>query len=347
MSLTSHINNLESPVRQFMEAKFPNNRLIQKVARPTIVNYAPATIRPMDVLPYGTIGMALDYRIRYYFDNTEYTRSVAFGGASILHPNLLQDCIRLLKTSSAWKQEPGITTKEWARFKRGEENAVVLFFVNLSKTIDTLKPAGKRLSLEDEGNLCRHCVILALYEEILRAGSRIQSPLFQVEEDTLNNLLAIPADHWIDDLCTLSWAFHDNFQYLLKCEQVVLNPGFHGSGNVGGADADMILDNCLIDIKTTMNPSLDKLWLYQLLGYVLLDYRDIYEIRSVAILYARQGFLLRWELKDLLADMCGNTEPPDLVKLRNEFQHMIGKERDEQLGQFNKVKVFDGINSSI
>ena len=41
-----------------------------------------------------------------------------------------------------------------------------------------------------------------------------------------------------------------------------------GSHDVGGTDADLIVDTCLIDNKSTKNPRLDKWWLYQLLVLV-------------------------------------------------------------------------------
>lgn len=36
------------------------------------------------------------------------------------------------------------------------------------------------------------------------------------------------------------------------CEPRILNPLFAGSGEIGGADADLIAAGCLIDVKTTV-----------------------------------------------------------------------------------------------
>jgi hypothetical protein len=280
--------------------------------------------------------MALDYRIRFYLDITHYERLIAFTGAARLHLNgymgLHEDCKRLLNESLM-----PFNADQPAKHDRGEEEITALFFASLVRTICTVKPVGRRLKPDAERTLCRHCVILALYEQLYRAGLQISSPLFQVERGSLSDILSIPADHWIDDLCTLSWLFYDNFENLIKADGVNLNPVFCGSGHVGGADADMILDNCLIDIKATVRPGLDKLWLYQLLGYVLLDYRDVHKIRSIAVLYARQGFMLRWELDEIMCVMCGNYKPPSLADLRKEFQEMIVRERETR-AQFNVVK---------
>ena len=52
-----------------------------------------------------------------------------------------------------------------------------------------------------------------------------------------------------------------------------LNPTFGlASLLVGGADADLLLDNTLIDIKTTKDPKFSYLYFNQLMGYVLLHY---------------------------------------------------------------------------
>ncbi len=51
----------------------------------------------------------------------------------------------------------------------------------------------------------------------------------------------------------------------------ILNPAFNDASKlVGGADADVILDSSIIEIKTTKDLRLDRRDLYQLLGYYLL-----------------------------------------------------------------------------
>ena len=58
-------------------------------------------------------------------------------------------------------------------------------------------------------------------------------------------------------------------------DSVVCGPSFDGSAFVGGADADLIVDGCLYDVKTTMKPrrGLPRS-VRQLLGYALLDWND-------------------------------------------------------------------------
>ena len=212
MSLTSRLEDTKSAVRLFMDASFPNIRPIQIEARPTIVNFMPATILPSAALPYGTIGTALDYRLRYYFAVTECQNLVAFKGAAKEHPNFIPglwtDCLTLMGRLPSGLIAPNYDV----------EHTDALFFAHLCQTLETLQPVGRRLDREDEILLCRLCVVLALYEEIFRTGTDLKSPLSKVAEDTLEHILAIPVDHWLDDMCALSWSFHDTFAPLLQSE---------------------------------------------------------------------------------------------------------------------------------
>ncbi|WP_293123975.1 hypothetical protein [Microcoleus sp. bin38.metabat.b11b12b14.051] len=88
-----------------------------------------------------------------------------------------------------------------------------------------------------------------------------------------------------------------NFQAKDKC---YLNPTFGaGSSLVRGADADLIIDNTLIDIKVTKNLKLDRNYLDQILGYYILSLiggvnsnPDDKPIENIGIYFARHGELL-------------------------------------------------------
>jgi len=57
----------------------------------------------------------------------------------------------------------------------------------------------------------------------------------------------------------------------IKKESCFLNPTFGLASNlVGGADADLFIDNTLIDIKTTKDPKFTRLFFNQIMGYVIL-----------------------------------------------------------------------------
>jgi len=81
-------------------------------------------------------------------------------------------------------------------------------------------------------------------------------------------------------------------------ERCWLNPVFGGSVFVGGADADIIIDDTLIDIKTTKHPKLIRSDLNQIICYYILSLmggvnckeKDM-PIKNIGIYYARYGEL--------------------------------------------------------
>ena len=81
MSLTSHLDDLQSPVRKFFSDLFPNTRPVTRECGAALSNAE--TIRPTSRVPYSTLGTALDYRVRYYFSVTPSKDLVAWQGAAL------------------------------------------------------------------------------------------------------------------------------------------------------------------------------------------------------------------------------------------------------------------------
>lgn len=78
----------------------------------------------------------------------------------------------------------------------------------------------------------------------------------------------------------------------------ILNPSFGEASNlVGGADADFIIDDILIDIKTTKNLKFDREYYNQLVGYYMLsklgeiDGMNGRKIDKIGIYFSRHGLL--------------------------------------------------------
>ncbi len=108
---------------------------------------------------------------------------------------------------------------------------------------------------------------------------------------------------------------------------------FDGSGDVDGADADLVVDGCLIDIKTTIDPArLDREWVYQVFGYVLLDYHDSYELKAVGVYLTRQGRLICWPFAEWLPRLTGRTDV-SLAGLRAEFHRLVEDQRQSGLAR--------------
>ena len=118
------------------------------------------------------------------------------------------------------------------------------------------------MSDPDEHLLCRHCLVLANLESAFRAGPHVTegTPLLQKRDPTVDDLLAVHGEEAVADMAAQSRLFLETAADRLTGPHV-LNPTFDGSADVGGADADLILDTTLIDIKSTVAPKLSRSWL--------------------------------------------------------------------------------------
>lgn len=104
----------------------------------------------------------------------------------------------------------------------------------------------------------------------------------------------------------LSLVRPEHFRAKRRC---VLNPTFgRGSELVGGADGDLIIDDTLIDVKTSKHLLFEREYFNQLAGYYVLsciggvDDCAKAKIRYLAIYYARYGFLHRIAVVDCISE---------------------------------------------
>ncbi len=293
MSLTSHLNDKTSPIGQFIKQHFSQTTALTKDANRQLKDVS--TLRPLESAeesyPYGSLGAAFDYRARYAFAITPYQQLVAWHGALLL----------------------SIAGGSYSR------RLVKDFFEKLDVTLKTVQPVGKRLDTVDEHTLDRYCFVLSLFEQVFRSSAYVQGPLMQpTVKHSVEELLAIPQVAWLDDLRAMFMLFYDRYHHLLS-RPAILNPVFAGSVDIGGADADMIVEGCLIDMKASISPQIKADFLYQLAGYVLLDYNDMYHITSVGIYMARQGLLFKWSVPVFLSELTGDNTL-SLASLRREFR---------------------------
>jgi len=91
-------------------------------------------------------------------------------------------------------------------------------------------------------------------------------------------------------------------------ELCLLNPTFgEASKLVKGADADLVIDDALIDIKTTKQPKFTRAYLNELIGYyVLYELGGIpnapveLKIENLGIYYSRYGELYTFPVKEAI-----------------------------------------------
>lgn len=324
MTLTWYIRNKDSIISEFFSTIFPGstafctktNKLMKDVE----------TIRPAQRVPYDLVGIAIDYRIRYYFDVTEKEDLAAWEGSGSLC-NRPKEIEWEGGRATSWPSS-FVNTSPSEIPVLGPDAIPVLseervdeFFDSLSSTLERINPVGRKLESADEALLNQYCFLLAHFEKVYR--SKILDPIFQEQPYTsVDELLAIAQPHVIDDLSELSWHFYENTPDLTSTK-AILNPDFEGSKDLP-ADADLILDGYLFDIKATINPKVTSELLYQLLGYILLDYSDSYSISGAGFYFARQGLWLHWPLDQFLKELT-KQDDVSLDELRIRFEQVIAK----------------------
>lgn len=89
----------------------------------------------------------------------------------------------------------------------------------------------------------------------------------------------------------------------------IYNPTFNESLTklIGGADADLVyehpkLGGCLLDLKTTKNPKIEKTMIYQLLGYIALDSVNSFNFNQMGLYLTRQKEVVIYDLNTFLKE---------------------------------------------
>jgi hypothetical protein len=304
MSLTSRLDDRDSPVSLFMAAELPGLKELRasyRAQRPAGTS-ALRPDPPAGVWPaWGTLGQAIDHRLRYAFaDLAEPSLAVAAG-----------------MDFAAAGPDPAVT------------GAIALAAwgvrAELAGLVSQELPSGRAREIPLRGSAEEHflriCYVMAWFEEVYRTGRLWPgTPLGDAGGNlTASQLLAAVPDYAVADLQAQVHLAADRLGGLRAASQpaqVRTGPVFAGSPDVGGADADMIIGDLLLDVKASANATVKREDFYQVIGYVLLDYHDAYQIRRVGLYLARFGRLVTWPIHECLALLGAQR---DLAELRKVF----------------------------
>lgn len=324
MSLTEELKTKGSWTRSFFERRFPDLRAVKADLHKKVLGAD--TIRPADTTgyPWGTVGMAFDYRSRFNFP------------ASASLPSRWAAWVADPAASFVVASEPGLPiplVAEWGAAREIEiykdctwRRAAGAFFGTLASLLARTKPYELGVSDPDEEQLCRYCFVLGLYEQFQRTLSAWgSSPLIDLwTTGGVDELLGLCPAVAVNDLAALNAAFVASQRPLLAGE-AVLNPRFGDSALVGGADGDLIVDGAYIDIKTTIVPGKPSpsQWPWELLGYVLLDHEDRFALHSVGLYLSRQARLVTWTLDEFVSLLAGAGADTSLGPARVELHEEL------------------------
>ncbi|MEO3753602.1 UvrD-helicase domain-containing protein [Streptomyces sp. B6B3] len=299
MSLTRQLRYAVSPVSRFMAEHLPNSSAVVRDYLRRI-EALPHPIQPIDVQypNWSALGHAIDYRLRLSL-GSPLGVAVQHGITALGSPTPLRGA-----------PAPAVRTTLHAA---GQD------------LLERVNTALAHPGLFDEESLARLCFVAAFYEDVYRTGTvrRFNLLTDATPGTTLADLLtAVPA-YAVEDITRQTQLAEEPFAAFraLPRRARTCGPEFTGSTDIGGADADFILDGLLLDCKATVHPRrLGREEVYQLAGYLLLDYDDHHGIDHVGLYLSRQAALITWSVNDFLSRL-GTTKP--LPALRQRLRHHL------------------------
>lgn len=291
-SLSRELENKNSPIHAYVKENFPNTAALARIYRKEPSELLVPTVTPINNSRSSILGDAFDLLTRFMADPRYYPD---FALHPIIGENLLEEA---------------------------EDAAAVI----------------RELELDPHGELSRLagaiCWFLALTTQAFRAGGISPgsplAPYFDYcgTEDLF--LLYTDPDH--EELRQLhrvaQQKLYPIFESLSK-EYVIPGPDF-SIKNCCKADGDLIVNRTLVETKTRIGRK-NKNGFYEdalraedtraVLGYVLFDLEDKYQLEEVAFYSARYGKLFRIALAEFLEVLAG--KPVDLSEARADMRRIL------------------------
>jgi len=282
MSLTSFLKDKDVKDAFKREFKKPRLKLQGELLAPPLTNH------------YGLVGTAFDYLLRFYIKrvnpNAIERRWVSEASLHLLEMAHLHDLLEIPEVSPVIQKlkekiTENPTLSDPIVYKKVKE------IIQYSKKVrDEFIKTGKMSS-----DLYKAVLLLAQVDVIYRAG---------VVDENLGNV----DEKDIEDLKNLiSVAKPEYFKAKKIC---ILNPTFGiASQLVGGADCDLVIDDAIIDIKTTKKLDLTRNYFDQLIGYYILykiggidGMPSNCEIKKLGIYFSRYAYLLFIDVRDIIRE---------------------------------------------
>ena len=289
MSLTGHITSRRSPVWRWFDEHFAATRALGTEANRRLRGgpaSEPCAVPSVPGSDPGLVGTAVGYVLAAHLRDEGVSSTVAGSGARVLTRR-----VRDMKPSPA------------------EVERMVVARVR------ALAPAGRALDDDEWHELLRLCCVLSRFEHVFRSGAvglMLLTPLLREHAGDLNGLArACATSSTLEDLSAVSRAAIADHARLRSAADLRLGPTFAQSFALGGADADIIADGELIELKSTSQAGVvGRAELWQVVGYVLADSDDAHRIRQCTVSALRRRRSVTWdaqELVDALAD--GRSRP--------------------------------------
>jgi hypothetical protein len=343
MGLSGRLLNPRDPLRRFIQSQFAHVDTIRRDLREraSILNFVPPNV---EKYVFARIGWALDYRLRLYFAESSPFKTTAVQGAVQMarRPEIVEETAYLLDVM--FRTSPGNVTvlpdDERRLYVLDDMDALTELTERLDREglsggcapipcgfaalgramtaeFEKIAPVGRALDADEERRLCGMCYLLGHYESARYHPEAIERNRVIARIANLKDVdaqLALVPAAALDDVSAMSHRFSEVARNLLG-QKAVVDPHFpFGSSGWSVAEADLVVGSTLIEIKTSRTLPTGLPFIYQLVGYLLADTNDAYQIAEVGWYLARYGALVTWPVTEFLDKLAGRAV--DLASLR-------------------------------
>ncbi len=301
MSLTSLLRAGRGPVWNWFETNLPETQRLCTSANRELRGGGtkePCAVPPVPGTDHGLVGTAVGYLLSAHLRSDALDTTVATSAAMRLdgplrHAQIPPSAIERLAVARVAK----------------------------------LQPSQRTLDCEQWSELCRLVAILARFEQYFRAGPTVLPYLAEpltTHGDNLDKLaFALMSESTMRDLDALGRVTVEDHLSIRDASELAIGPTFAQSLALGGADADLIYDGALVDLKSTSQARVvgrDEVW--QLIGYLLADTDDSYSIACVGFAALRWRRSIFWRTEDLIRQLTDG-QPRPVKQLREDFAALL------------------------
>lgn len=173
-------------------------------------------------------------------------------------------------------------------------------------------PTSEPILGDDPDRATRLAITLGLLDQAYRAYPVPPPELLMRMATSCTSLeaaLALIDTEWVADVQAVSNLALPALEGVGKSgnAEVAMGPRMSGWELVGGADGDLLIDHTIVDVKAVSNWRLQLPALLRAFCYALLDVDDEHHITQAAVLLARHGRLVTWDVADVLDRAAGLT----------------------------------------
>lgn len=267
MSLTTELNNPSSPISRWFAAKY-NKNIGNIVAYHNRIMSRSSILAPVDGTDFSLVGNAATYSLRKFIAAKQNNQSWVNGTLA----GKITDELNISQLAQLCSQDSNSLDEE--AFKMLVLGALESYYRSL-KTHEIIQPFIEGRGYRKKMNVPREYI--SQWLPSIRDVSQIAAQLPAI------------------------WS---TIESLVDVKGITISNATFGLSRLLHADCQMIIDNAILDVRTTAKRQPFTLNnFYQQLSYLLYDSDDIYKITKLVWVYTRQKVAFSYRVDQLFKDI--------------------------------------------